>query len=67
MYCDKKQPNAGRGDYQFFRNVVDDFGADNSGDINTAEALNAALASWNKDLTGDSQTRYGEKCGNTFS
>ena len=63
----KKQPHAGGDDYQFFRNVVDDFGADNSGDTDTTEALNAASASWNKDSVGDSQTRCGEKCGNTFS
>ncbi|ETS73390.1 hypothetical protein PFICI_14995 [Pestalotiopsis fici W106-1] len=61
------QPNAGGNNYQFFRNVVDDFGADNSGKTDTAEALNAASASWNKDSVGGSQTRCGEKCGNTFS
>ncbi|KAL2802026.1 pectate lyase superfamily protein-domain-containing protein [Aspergillus granulosus] len=61
------QPYAGEGDYQFFRNVVEDFGADSSGETDTAEALNAASASWNKDLVGDSRTRCGEKCGNTFS
>ncbi|KAF4231144.1 hypothetical protein CNMCM8980_005368 [Aspergillus fumigatiaffinis] len=61
------QPYAGDDDYQFFRNVVDDFGADNSGETDTTEALNAASASWNKDLVGDSRTRCGEKCGNTFS
>ncbi|TLD31026.1 hypothetical protein PspLS_01908 [Pyricularia sp. CBS 133598] len=61
------QPYAGGGGYQFFRNVVDDFGADNTGKTDTAEALNAASASWSKDLVGDSRTRCGEKCGNTFS
>ncbi|KAK4173152.1 glucan-beta-glucosidase [Triangularia setosa] len=61
------QPHAGRGNYQFFRNVVDDFGADNTGETDTAEALNAASASWNKDSVGDSRTRCGEECGNTFS
>ncbi|KAH6856895.1 pectin lyase fold/virulence factor [Chaetomium sp. MPI-CAGE-AT-0009] len=61
------QPHAGGGDYQFFRNVVEDFGADNSGDTDATEALNAASASWNKDSVGDSRTRCGERCGNTFS
>ncbi|KAF9873206.1 putative glucan -beta-glucosidase protein [Colletotrichum karsti] len=61
------QPHAGGGDYQFFRNVVEDFGADNSGETDATEALNAASASWNKDSVGGSQTRCGEKCGNTFS
>lgn len=58
---------AGGNDYQFFRNVVDDFGADNSGDSDTAEAINAASASWNKDSVGSKQTRCGQDCGNTFS
>ncbi|GKT84487.1 glucan 1,3-beta-glucosidase [Colletotrichum tofieldiae] len=61
------QPHAGGDNYQFFRNVVDDFGADNSGETDTTEALNAASASWNKDSVGGSRTRCGEKCGNTFS
>ncbi|PMB63819.1 putative glucan endo-1,3-beta-glucosidase [Beauveria bassiana] len=61
------QPLAGGKDYQFFRNVVDDFGADNSGKSNTAESLNAASASWNKDSVGGKQTRCGQQCGNTFS
>ncbi|OBT86923.1 hypothetical protein VE02_04416 [Pseudogymnoascus sp. 03VT05] len=61
------QPLAGGDDYQFFRNVVDDFGADNSGDTDTTEALNAAVASWNKDSVGGAQTRCGEDCGNTFA
>ncbi|KAL2788774.1 pectate lyase superfamily protein-domain-containing protein [Aspergillus keveii] len=61
------QPHAGDDDYQFFRNVVEGFGADNSGETDTTEALNAASASWNKDLVGDLRTRCGEKCGNTFS
>ncbi|KAH8711250.1 Glucan 1,3-beta-glucosidase [Beauveria bassiana] len=61
------QPLAGGKDYQFFRNVVDDFGADNSGKSDTAEALNAASASWNKDSVGGKQTRCGQQCGNTFS
>ncbi|KAF6821160.1 glucan-beta-glucosidase [Colletotrichum plurivorum] len=62
-----KQPHAGGDGYQFFRNVVEDFGADNTGETDTTEALNAASASWNKDSVGDSKTRCGEKCGNTFS
>ncbi len=62
-----KQPHAGGGEYQVFRNVVEDFGADNTGKTDTAEALNAASASWNKGSVGDSKTRCGEKCGNTFS
>ncbi|OAQ96933.1 hypothetical protein LLEC1_04234, partial [Akanthomyces lecanii] len=61
-----QQPLAG-GDYQFFRNVVDDFGADNSGKTDTAEALNAASASWNSKSVGGKQTRCGQQCGNTFS
>ncbi|KAK3393387.1 hypothetical protein B0H63DRAFT_531127 [Podospora didyma] len=56
-----KQPHAGGGNYQFFRNVVEDFGADNSGETDTAEAPNAALASWNENLVGDSRTRCGER------
>ncbi|VBB82074.1 Putative glucan -beta-glucosidase [Podospora comata] len=61
------QPHAGGDNYQFFRNVVDDFGADNTGETDASEALNAASASWNKDSAGDSRTRCGEECGNTFS
>ncbi|KAI2471682.1 pectin lyase fold/virulence factor [Annulohypoxylon bovei var. microspora] len=61
------QPLAGGSDYQFFRNVVDDFGADSTGETDTTEALNAAVASWNKDSVGGAQTRCGEECGNTFS
>ncbi|OHW93690.1 glucan-beta-glucosidase [Colletotrichum incanum] len=61
------QPHAGGDGYQFFRNVVNDFGADNTGESDATEALNAASASWNKDSVGDSRTRCGEKCGNTFS
>ncbi|KAM0737762.1 hypothetical protein ACQRIT_007766 [Beauveria bassiana] len=61
------QPLAGGKDSQFFRNVVDDFGADNSGKSDTAESLNAASASWNKDSVGGKQTRCGQQCGNTFS
>ncbi|KAJ3491615.1 hypothetical protein NLG97_g5561 [Lecanicillium saksenae] len=61
------QPLAGGNDYQFFRNVVDDFGADNTGKTDTAEALNAASASWNKQSVGGKRTRCGQECGNTFS
>ncbi|KDN67309.1 putative 1,3-beta glucanase [Colletotrichum sublineola] len=52
-----KQPLAGP-EYKFFRNVVDDYGADNSGDSDTSEALNAAIEDGN---------RCGMECGNTFS
>lgn len=62
-----QQPLAGGNDYQFFRNVVDDFGADNSGNTDTAESLNAASASWNKASVGGKKTRCGQNCGNTFS
>ncbi|TRX94651.1 hypothetical protein FHL15_004423 [Xylaria flabelliformis] len=61
------QPSVGGDGYQFFRNVVDDFGADNCGASDTTESLNAAVASWNKDLVGGDRTRCGEQCGNTFS
>ncbi|KAK4213855.1 glucan-beta-glucosidase [Rhypophila decipiens] len=60
------QPHAGA-DYQFFRNVVTDFGADNTGKSDTAEALNAASASWNKASKAGGKTRCGQQCGNTFS
>lgn len=62
-----QQPLAGGNNYQFYRNVVDDFGADNTGKTDTSEALNAAVASWNKGSVGGSQTRCGETCGNTFA
>ncbi|KAK4164601.1 glucan-beta-glucosidase [Cladorrhinum sp. PSN259] len=61
------QPHAGGDNYQFYRNVVDDFGADNTGKTDTAEALNAASASWNKGSVGGARTRCGQSCGNTFS
>ena len=61
------QPHAGGDGYQFFRNVVDDFGADNTGESDATEALNAASASWNKDSVGGSRERCGKDCGNTFS
>ncbi|KAI0537760.1 pectate lyase superfamily protein-domain-containing protein [Xylaria digitata] len=50
------QPRAGSG-YEFYRNVLD-FGADNSGESDTTEAINAAVADGN---------RCGEECGNTFT
>ncbi|GAP87899.2 hypothetical protein SAMD00023353_1601050 [Rosellinia necatrix] len=50
------QPRAGQG-YKFYRNVLD-YGADNSGDSDTTEAINAAVEEGN---------RCGEECGNTFS
>ncbi|ETS73701.1 hypothetical protein PFICI_14647 [Pestalotiopsis fici W106-1] len=50
------QPRAGSG-YAFYRNVLD-FGADNTGDSDTVEAINAAVEDGN---------RCGEECGNTFS
>ncbi|KAF7515037.1 hypothetical protein G7054_g14801 [Neopestalotiopsis clavispora] len=50
------QPRAGSG-YEFYRNVLD-FGADNTGDSDTVEAINAAVEDGN---------RCGEECGNTFS
>lgn len=53
----RQQPLAGK-DYKFFRNVVDDFHADNTGNKDATEAINAAV------LAGD---RCGEECGNTFS
>ncbi|KAK8067581.1 glycan 1-3-beta-glucosidase precursor [Apiospora saccharicola] len=52
------QPRAGGDDYKFFRNVVTDFKADNTGASDTVEAINAAVEDGN---------RCGEECGNTFS
>ncbi|KEY63859.1 hypothetical protein S7711_10046 [Stachybotrys chartarum IBT 7711] len=57
------QPLAGDG-YQFFRDVTD-FGADNTGETDATEAINAAVSSWNVD--GDDGERCGEECGNTFT
>ncbi|KAK2013597.1 pectin lyase-like protein [Colletotrichum eremochloae] len=51
-----KAPHAGDG-YVFYRDVVRDYGADNTGATNTEEAINAAI------IDGD---RCGEECGNTF-
>lgn len=50
-----KAPYTGDG-YVFYRNVLD-YGADNSGESDTVEAINAAVQD------GD---RCGEECGNTF-
>lgn len=47
--------------------MVDDFGADPTGNTDTSEALNAAVSAWNKNSVGGKQTRCGEECGNTFS
>lgn len=59
---------AGGEDYQFFRNVVD-FGADNTGNTDAAESINAAISSWNNATAGGAggSTRCGEECGNTFT
>ncbi|KAI1325288.1 glycoside hydrolase family 55 protein [Xylariaceae sp. FL0255] len=51
------QPLAEPG-YQFFRNVVDDYGADNTGTFDTTEAINAAILNGN---------RCGEECGSSFT
>ncbi|KAK2598031.1 hypothetical protein QQS21_005868 [Conoideocrella luteorostrata] len=55
-----KQPyaNGGKSDYKVFRNVVDDFKADNTGEKDATEAINAAILDGN---------RCGQECGNTFS
>ncbi|KAK1963446.1 pectin lyase-like protein, partial [Colletotrichum sublineola] len=52
-----KQPIAGS-NYKFYRDVVKDYKADNTGATDTTEALNAAIED------GD---RCGLECGNTFS
>ncbi|KAI1358579.1 pectin lyase fold/virulence factor [Xylaria arbuscula] len=59
------QPLAGDG-YQFFRDITD-FGADSTGESDTAEAINAAVSSWNATLASSNNTRCGEECGNTFT
>ncbi|RYC61691.1 hypothetical protein CHU98_g4510 [Xylaria longipes] len=51
------QPRAGDG-YDFYRNVVDDYQADNTGVSDATEAINAAIQDGN---------RCGEECGNTFT
>lgn len=50
-----QQPLAGS-DYKFFRNVVDDYKADNSGDTDTTESINAAI---------QDGLRCGKDCGST--
>ncbi|KAK7943020.1 Glucan 1-3-beta-glucosidase [Apiospora aurea] len=55
-YVIPQAPHAGDG-YVFYRDVVADYGADNTGATNTEEAINAAI------IDGD---RCGEECGNTF-
>lgn len=52
-----KQPTAGA-DYKVYRDVVKDYDADNTGETDTTEAINAAIQD------GD---RCGKECGNTFS
>lgn len=46
-----------------------DFGADNTGDSDATEAINAAVSSWNLDSAGGGgdNERCGEDCGNTFT
>ncbi|KAK8029256.1 glucan 1-3-beta-glucosidase [Apiospora marii] len=51
------QPHADPG-YKFFRNVVDDYGADNSGNTDTTECINAAI---------QDGSRCGKDCGSTFT
>jgi len=51
-----QQPHAPRG-YKFFRDVVADYKADNTGATDATEAINAAIADGN---------RCGEKCSSTF-
>jgi hypothetical protein len=53
-----QQPYAGGKNYKFYRDVVADYGADNTGASDTTEAINAAIEDGN---------RCGEKCGNTFT
>lgn len=52
-----QQPLAGS-NYKIFRNVVDDYKSDNTGNKDTTEQINAAVQDGN---------RCGEECGNTFS
>ncbi|KAK8092424.1 glucan -beta-glucosidase protein [Apiospora kogelbergensis] len=49
------QPLAGS-DYKFFRNVVEDYKADNTGDTDTTESINAAI---------QDGSRCGKDCGST--
>lgn len=58
-------PLAGDG-YQFYRDVTK-FGADKSGETDSAEAINAAVSSWSESSAGDDEERCGQECGNTFT
>ncbi|KAI1272435.1 glycoside hydrolase family 55 protein [Xylaria sp. FL0933] len=51
------QPLAGS-DYKFYRNVVEDYKADNTGQSDASEAINAAIIAGN---------RCGKECGSTFT
>ncbi|KAI0150178.1 glycoside hydrolase family 55 protein [Xylariaceae sp. FL1272] len=51
------QPLAGPG-YKLYRNVVNDYGADNTGTFDATEAINAAIANGN---------RCGKDCGSSFT
>jgi hypothetical protein len=51
-------PFAGSTNYTVFRNVVDDYHADNGGTSDASEAINAAVSDGN---------RCGETCGNSFT
>lgn len=44
--------------YQFYRDVVADYGADNTGETDATESINAAVSDGN---------RCGEECGNDFT
>ncbi|KAK0629578.1 pectate lyase superfamily protein-domain-containing protein [Bombardia bombarda] len=52
------QPLAPGSNYSFWRNVVDDYHADNTGASDTVEAINAAIQDGN---------RCGKDCGSTFT
>lgn len=52
------QPHAGGSNYKFYRDVVADYGADNTGESDASEAINAAVEDGN---------RCGLECGNTFT
>lgn len=52
-----QQPLAGA-NCKFYRDVVKDYGADNTGKTDTVEAINAAVKDGN---------RCGMECGNTFT
>jgi hypothetical protein len=53
----QQQPLAAS-NYTFYRDVVKDFKADNTGKTDTVEAINAAVRAGN---------RCGKECGNTFT